>query len=104
MAGTITGTLTRLPVRLGSAPMIEIVLACIADADVNTFPAEVITSLAGISDYDLRGLKLYSAKFIPDLVTPPTDKFKLRLDIHEIAPNCRAHLGRLMECRRIGVI
>jgi hypothetical protein len=79
MPGTITGTLTRLPVRLGSAPMVEIVLACTADAAVHTFPAEVITALSGISDYGLTGLKLYSIKAIPDLVTPPTDKTSITI-------------------------
>jgi hypothetical protein len=52
--GTITGTLERMAVRQESPPILE----------VNT--------LSGISDYILKGLKLYSIKVFPSGVTAPT--------------------------------
>lgn len=70
--GTITGTLERMAVRQGSAPIIEIVLTCTASVDAATYPATVVNTLSGVSDYILKGLKLYSIKSIPSAVTAPT--------------------------------
>jgi hypothetical protein len=69
--GTITGTLERMAVRQGSAPIIEIVLTCTA-GDAAAYPVTVVNTLSGVSDYILKGLKLYSIKSIPSAVTAPT--------------------------------
>jgi len=71
-AGTITGTIERMAVRQGSAPMVEIVLTATADSTLHTWPATVVNTLSGISDFNLKGLKLYSIKTIPSAVTAPT--------------------------------
>jgi hypothetical protein len=72
MAGTITGTLERIQTQMGRPQMVEIVLTCTADAAAATYPATVVNTLENVSDYDLRGLKLYSVKAIPG-DTPPKD-------------------------------
>jgi hypothetical protein len=68
--GTITGTIERMAVRQGSAPIIEIVLSCVASVDAATYPATVVNTLSGVSDYILKGLKLYSIKAIPGATGP----------------------------------
>ena len=66
-AGTITGVLERFQTPQYRPSMCRITLTCTAgDGSVNTlYPATVLNTLAGISDYDLRGLKLYSVKIKP---------------------------------------
>ena len=70
MAGTITGTLERIQTQMGRPQMVEIVLTCTADAAAATYPATVVNTLENISDWDLRGLKLYSVKAYPGAVAP----------------------------------
>jgi len=79
MAGTITGTLTRLGVRQGSPPVVKVELTCTADAEAATYPETVVNTLSGVSDFDLRGLKLYSVKAIPG-DTAPTDATDLVIE------------------------
>jgi hypothetical protein len=81
MAGTITGVITRLPVKSGRPAVLKLVLTCTADATAHTFPATVINDLAVDSDgrtFDLRGLKLYSVKAAPG-GTAPTDATDLTI-------------------------
>ena len=86
MAGTITGTLERIQTQMGRPQMVEIVLTCTADAATATYPATVVNTLENISDWDLRGLKLYSVKAYPGAVAPTdgtdltiTDKYGVDL-------------------------
>lgn len=86
MAGTITGTLERIQTQQGRPQMAEIVLTCTADAAAATYPATVVNTLANISTWDLRGLKLYSVKAYPGAVAPTdgtdltiTDKYGVDL-------------------------
>ena len=86
MAGTITGTLERIQTQMGRPQMAEIVLTCTASADDHTYPATVVNTLENISDWDLRGLKLYSVKAYPGAVAPTdgtdltiTDKYGVDL-------------------------
>ena len=86
MAGTITGTLERIQTQMGRPQMVEIVLTCTADAAAATYPATVVNTLENISDWDLRGLKLYSVKAYPGAVAPTdgtdltiTDKYGVDL-------------------------
>lgn len=72
MAGTITGSLQRIPVQQGRPQLVEITLLCTADVATHTFPSTIINHLSGIIEYDLRGLKLNLVKAIPDPVTPIT--------------------------------
>jgi hypothetical protein len=70
MAGTITGVLSRIGVRQGSPQLIKITLTCTADAAAASYPDTVINTLSGVSDFDLRGLKLYSVKAYPGGIAP----------------------------------
>jgi hypothetical protein len=72
MAGTITGTIDRIPVQQGRPQLVELILLCTADAVDHSFPSTIINHISGISDFDLRGLKLNLVKAIPDPVTPIT--------------------------------
>ena len=72
MAGTITGVLNRIQTQQGRPKIAEVVLTCTADAG-GAYPETVVNTLAGLAGFDIRGLKLYSIKSIPDAVKPPTD-------------------------------
>jgi hypothetical protein len=74
MAGTVTGTFTRIPTQQGRPRMAKLVLAFTADAADHTFPSTVLNDLAAVSGlFALEGLQLYSIKCIPGSVTPPTN-------------------------------
>uniref|UniRef100_A0A6M3KP13 Uncharacterized protein n=1 Tax=viral metagenome TaxID=1070528 RepID=A0A6M3KP13_9ZZZZ len=77
--GTITGTIERIRTEDGRPPLVVIALTCTASADDNSYPSTIINDLAGVSDYDLRGLKLYSVATIPGTVGP-TDNTDLVLN------------------------
>lgn len=68
MAGTITGVLTRIQTQTGR--IAKLVLTCVGDASDGGFPATILNDLQ--TEFDLRGLQLYSIKVIPGL-TAPTD-------------------------------
>lgn len=72
--GTIVGTLERVGSPLNRPSLVILTLVCKAgaagDANAHLYPASVINSLPGISDYDLRGLKLYSIVVVPGVVGP----------------------------------
>ncbi|MFA6282271.1 MAG: hypothetical protein WCY05_07220 [Candidatus Omnitrophota bacterium] len=70
MAGTISGVLTRIQTQQGRPQMAKLTLTCVGDASDGGFPATVLNDLQ--TEYDLRGLQLYSIKVIPGL-TAPTD-------------------------------
>lgn len=78
MAGSITGTLTRIQTQQGRPQMVKVELACVADASDGSFPATVLNTLANIVTWDLRGLKLYSVKAIPG-APAPTDASDLTI-------------------------
>jgi hypothetical protein len=79
MAGTITGTFTRIMTQQGRPQIAEMVLTCKGDASNGSFPQVVINDLACVSGlYDLRGLKLYSVKSYPGTI-PPTDESDLEI-------------------------
>jgi hypothetical protein len=71
-AGIITGSIKRIQTQQGRPQIVEIVLTCTASADDHTFPETIVNTLANISTWDLRGLKLYSVKAYPG-ATAPTD-------------------------------
>ena len=78
MAGTITGTIERITTQEGRPKLVVIKLTCTAEVGAATYPATVVNDLAGVSDYDLRGLKLYSVATVPG--TPgPTDNTDLTI-------------------------
>lgn len=86
MAGTITGVLNRIQTQQGRPRMVEVVLTCTADSAAHSYPATVVNSLAGLSGFDIRGLKLYSVKAYPGAVAPTdgtdltiTDKYGIDL-------------------------
>ena len=74
--GTITGTIERINTPRNRPSLTILTLLCTAgaagDANAHLYPATIINAVSGISDYDLRGLKLYSIVTIPG-TTPPTD-------------------------------
>lgn len=81
MAGSITGALTRIPVKMGRPAMAKLVLTCTADSSNGSYPATIINPLAVTSDgrtFDIRGLKLYSVKCYPG-GTAPTDATDLTI-------------------------
>ena len=77
-AGTITGAITRIQAQQGRPQIVKVVLTCTASADNASYPATVVNTLANISTWDLRGLKLYSVKAIPG-GTAPTDATDLTI-------------------------
>ena len=79
MAGTITGTLTRVPTQQIRPQIVRINLTCTADAADGSYPSTTINSLDNISDWIITGLKLYSIKIIPDVVIPPTNLFSMTI-------------------------
>lgn len=76
--GTITGAITRIQTQQGRPQILKVVLTCTASADNASYPATVVNTLANISTWDLRGLKLYSVKAIPG-DTAPTDATDLTI-------------------------
>jgi hypothetical protein len=73
MAGTVTGSFTRIPTQQGRPQMAKLVLAFTADETAHTFPSTVLNDLPAVSGlFTLEGLQLYSIKCIPYAVTPPT--------------------------------
>ena len=70
MAGTITGTITRIPTPDGRPKIVIIRLTCTADSALATYPGTVINHLSGISDLDLRGMMIRSVKSIPGGIGP----------------------------------
>ena len=74
--GTITGAIERINTPVDRPSLVILTLTCTAgaagDANAHLFPATVINTLSGISDFDLRGLKLYSIVTVPG-TTAPTD-------------------------------
>jgi len=73
MAGTITGVLNRIQTPDGRPKIAEVVLTCTADAGDSSYPATVLNTLAGLADFDIRGLKLHSLKTIPGTPGPTDD-------------------------------
>ena len=59
MAGDMTGVLNRIQTQQGRPKIAEVVLTCTADAG-GAYPETVVNTLAGLADFDIRGLKLHS--------------------------------------------
>ena len=73
--GTVTGAIERINTPQNRPSLTILTLTCTAGAaggapGDHLFPATVINTLSGISDYDLRGLKLYSIVTVPGTTGP----------------------------------
>lgn len=77
-AGTIVGAINRIQSQQGRPQIVKVFLTCTASADDHTYPETIVNTLENVSDYDLRGLSLYSVKAIPG-TTGPTDNSDLTI-------------------------
>lgn len=71
MAGTITGTATKISSPfLNRSEAIIVTLTCTADAVAHTYPATVVNTLPNVLSRNLVGLYLYDVQAYPGVVAP----------------------------------
>ena len=73
MAGTITGSITRIQTDQDRPKVAKVVLTCTAGSADHLFPSTVLNTLILAEGFNIKGMKLHSVRAIPDAVTPPTN-------------------------------